>query len=390
MFHNLKKKGNFVDGITYSIVALQLCKEGHLQEALSLVQEMEARGFKVDLVTITSLLIGFFKHGWWDGTDTLMKHLRDINLVPAVLKWKTELESRMNALQSKSKDGTRMFESGGNISEFVKLMSPALAESEDFSGGDSDEWSSSPHMDRLASMAQSNSYVLPLFSLSRGQRVQERGADSFDIDMVNTFLSLFLAKGKLSLACKLFEIFHDAGIDHTSYTYNSIMSSFVKKGYFDEAWGILHEMGEHVCPADIGTYNVIIQGLGKMGRADLADTILDRLTKHGGYLDVTMYNTLINVLGKAGRVDEACELFEQMTAKAGISPDVVTFNTLIEVHSKAGRLKDAYKFLKMMLEAGCSPNHVTDTILDFLGKEMEKTRYKKASIIRDADEDNPD
>lgn len=390
LFCDLKKKGNFVDGITYSIVVLQLCKEGQLQEALSLVQEMEARGFTVDLVTITSLLIGFYKHGWWDGADTLMKHLRDINLVPAVLKWKSKLESSMNMPQSKSKDGTRMFESEGNISELVELMCSAPAETEDFSGGDSDEWSSSPHMDRLASKAQSNSYASPLFSLSRGLRVQERGEDSFDIDMVNTFLSLFLAKGKLSLACKLFEIFRNTVIDPMSYSYNSIMSSFVKKGYFDVAWGILNEMGENVCPADIGTYNVIIQGLGKIGRADLADTVLDRLMKQGGYLDVVMYNTLINVLGKAGRVGEACELFEQMT-KAGISPDVVTFNTLIEVHSKAGRLKDAYKFLKMMLDSGCSPNHVTDTILDFLGKEMEKTRYKKASIMRDADvDDNPD
>ncbi|KAL0340820.1 UNVERIFIED_CONTAM: Pentatricopeptide repeat-containing protein [Sesamum radiatum] len=104
--------------------------------------------------------------------------------------------------------------------------------------------------------------------------------------MVNTYLSIFLAKGKLSLACKLFEIFTNMGVNPVSYTYNSIMSSFVKKGYLKEAWGVLQAMGETVNPADIATYNVIIQGLGKMGRADLANAILDKLMKEGGYLDM--------------------------------------------------------------------------------------------------------
>lgn len=45
-----------------------------------------------------------------------------------------------------------------------------------------------------------------------------------------------------------------------------------------------------------------------------------------------------------------------------------------------GRLKDAYKFLKMMLDVGVPPNHVTDTTLDFLEKEIEKMRYQRASI----------
>ncbi|KAK9944805.1 hypothetical protein M0R45_010355 [Rubus argutus] len=157
-----------------------------------------------------------------------------------------------------------------------------------------DQWSSSLHMDRLANHFKSTDHSSQLFSLSRGQRVQAKGESSFDIDMVNTFLSLFLAKGKLTLACKLFEIFSDTGANPVSYTYNSILSSFVKKGYFNEGWGVLSEMGEKVCPTDIATYNVIIQGLGKMGRADIESSVMDKLMKQGGYLDVVMYNTLIN------------------------------------------------------------------------------------------------
>ncbi|KAE8660550.1 Pentatricopeptide repeat-containing protein [Hibiscus syriacus] len=390
LFCDLKKKGQFVDGVSYSIVVLQLCREGQLEEALQLVEEMEARGFLVDLVTITSLLVGFYKQGRWDWTERLMKHIHGGHLVPNVLKWKANMETLMKNPPKNRKDYTYLFPSRGDFTVMGSYAGQAMGsnvDSEDCDEKDqemsfieSDQWSSSPYMDQLANQATEHSSWL--FSLRRGQRVKEKGIGYFDVDMVNTFLSIFLAKGKLSLACKLFEVFTDMGVNPVSYTYNSIMSSFVKKGYINEAWSVLNEMDEKVCPADIATYNLIIQGLGKTGRADIANSVLEKLMKQGGYLDIVMYNTLINALGKAGYIDEASRLFEQMRS-SGINPDVITYNTLIEVHTKAGQLKDAYRFLKMMLDAGCSPNHVTDTILDNLGKEIEKLRLQKASIVHD-------
>ncbi|XP_038875095.1 pentatricopeptide repeat-containing protein At4g01570-like [Benincasa hispida] len=388
LFCDMKKKGQFVDGVTYSIIVLQLCKEGLLEEALQLVDEMEARGFVVDLITVTSLLIAMHKQRQWEGLERLMKHIREGNLVPNVLKWKANMEDSIKYQQNKRKDYTFLFPPKEDLSEIISSRASSAAEVnvddiiENTEETDADSWSSSPHVDLLADLAKSNGDFLQPFSLGQGRRIQAKGDNSFDINMVNTFLSIFLAKGKLSLACKLFEIFSDMGVNPVRYTYNSMLSSFVKKGYFHQAWGIFNEMGEKVCPADIATYNVIIQGLGKMGRADLASSVLEKLMEQGGYLDIVMYNTLINALGKAGQMDDVNKLFEQMR-NSGINPDVVTFNTLIEVHSKAGRFNDAYKFLKMMLDSGCSPNHVTDTTLDFLGREIEKVRYEKASIIRD-------
>ncbi|XP_047942449.1 pentatricopeptide repeat-containing protein At4g01570-like [Salvia hispanica] len=390
MFCDLKRKGNsFVDGITYSIVILHLCRENRVEEALQLVEEMEGRGFKVDLVTITSLVIALYRRGQWDSIERLLRHIRDGNLVPSLIKWKSAMEVSMSSPQSKKRDYTPMFPSIRDVAEVLHLTNPdgeGADDAKQFSD-EVDEWSSSPYMDSLANQfASDSSRGPPPFSLSRGVRVLAKGEDSFDVDMVNTYLSIFLAKGKLSLACKLFEILTNMRVNPSSYTYNSIMSSFVKKGYFKEAWGVLHAMGEAVTPSDIATYNVVIQGLGKMGRADLAKAVLDKLNNEGGYLDIVMYNTLINALGKAGRFGEAVELFQQMKS-SGINPDVFTYNTLIEVHSKAGLLKEAYEFLKMMLDAGCAPNHVTDTCLDFLEKEIERRRYDKASILRSETDD---
>ncbi|XP_051152924.1 pentatricopeptide repeat-containing protein At4g01570 [Andrographis paniculata] len=391
MFSDLKKKGNsFVDAITYSIVIYRLSLEDRVEESLELLEEMEARGFVVDLVTVTSVLIALYRQGQWDATDRLMKHVRFGNLVPNILKWKSAMEILLRNPQSRKRDFMPMFPSTGDVAEILNISDShgvegrgdVYTEDAEKFDDEGDKWSSSPYMDWMANHYTSEtSHSWPSFTMSRGIRVTENGEESFDINMVNTYLSIFLSKGKLSLACKLFEIFTNMRADPVSYTYNSIMNSFVKKGYFKEAWGVLRAMGETLNLADIATYNVIIQGLGKMGRADLANSVLEKLVREGGHLDIVMYNTLINALGKAGRIDDANKLFEQMK-DCGINPDVVTYNTLIEVHSKAGRLKDAYKILKMMLDGGCVPNHVTDTTLDFLEKEIEKARYAKASIIR--------
>ncbi|GAB2277728.1 hypothetical protein Dimus_012431 [Dionaea muscipula] len=344
LFCDLKKKGQFVDAVTYSIVVLHLCREGQFEESLHLVEEMEARGFVVDLVTMTALVMELYKQGRWGSLERLMKHIRDGNLLPDVLKWKAGVEAFLENPQGKRRDFTSLFPRNGDLKNLVSSMD---LQSDSYSGSGcaknpdveiqsckADEWSLSPYLNQLADQVESNNHIFPWFSLSGGKRVRGDGMHTFDIDMVNTYLSIFLAQGNLSLACKLFEIFTDEGVGAVSYTYNSIASSFMKKGYFDEAWGVLQDMSDKLCPADIATYNVIVQNLGKMGRADIANSVLDRLMEDGGYLDVVMYNTLINALGKTGRVDEAQKLFEQMK-NSGLNPDIVTFNTLIEVHAKA-------------------------------------------------------
>ncbi|WOL11615.1 hypothetical protein Cni_G20379 [Canna indica] len=392
LFTQLKKKGQYVDAITYSIVVHHLCKEGRVVEALELVKETEERGLVVDLITITALLIGLHKSGRWDSAEQLLKYVRDSAMLPNVLNWKANMESLLKGPHDKGKDYTAMFPFVGNFSDIMSWInqSPTKAKDDAISDTESkDEWSLTPYLDKLADKSDFFENCSQKLTDFRGLRVLEKGIDSFDIDMVNTYLSIFLSKGNLSVACKLFEIFTTLGREPVSYTYNSLLSSFVKKGYLIEAWGILQEMGDGLCPADIATYNMIIQGLGKIGKADLASAVLDQLLKKGGYLDIVMFNTLIHALGKAKRLDEANKLFKQMVA-SGINPDVVTFNTLIEVHAKAGNVKEAYKFLRKMLAAGCSPNHVTDTILDFLEKEIERLRYQKASIMRENDEVNGD
>ncbi|KAL6637715.1 hypothetical protein ACP70R_025287 [Stipagrostis hirtigluma subsp. patula] len=380
LFYELRRKGQLLDGIAYSIMVREFCKEGvgeQVAEAVELVKEMEERGFGVDLVTITSLLIGFNKSRRWDLEKQIVKFIRDGSILPDAIRWKSNMMAALRGPQDKEKDGTSIFPFDGNMDEVMNLVNPVGRTDTDEDTPNNypkDDWSLSPHLDHLAKHADSlNSSVI--LTMNRGQRVQGMGAKTFDADMVNTYLSIFLAKGKLSVACKLFEMFTNLGNKGTSYTYNSLMTSFVKKGYLKQVWAILHERGGQLCPNDIATYNLIIQGLGQMGKAEVASSIIDQLSKKGVYMDIVMYNTLINQLGKVGKVEEASCLFEQII-KNGMKPDVVTFNTLININAKTGRLKEADKYLRRMITEGIAPNHATETILVFLDKEIEKKRQQ--------------
>ena len=51
-------------------------------------------------------------------------------------------------------------------------------------------------MDQLANQVKSTEHSSQFFSLIRRQRVQEKGIGSFFVDMVNSFLSIFLSMGK--------------------------------------------------------------------------------------------------------------------------------------------------------------------------------------------------
>ncbi|KAL5217011.1 hypothetical protein ABZP36_017695 [Zizania latifolia] len=380
LFYELRRKGQLLDGIAYSIMVREFCKEGkgdQVAEAVELVKEMEERGFVVDLVTITSLLIGFNKSKHWDLEEQIVKFIRDSSVLPDAIRWKSNMMSALQGPQDRGKDGTSIFPFDGNMNDVMSLVNPVICtdtNEETPEDEPKDDWSLSPHLDRLAKYPDrlNNSAI---FTMHIGQRVQGMGAKTFDADMVNTYMSIFLAKGKLSVACKLFEIFTSLGKKGTSYTYNSLMTSFVKKGYLKQVWAILHERGGQLCPNDIATYNLIIQGLGQMGKAEVAGSIIAELSKKGVYMDIVMYNTLINQLGKVGKVEEANSLLEQIIRR-GIKPDVVTFNTLINLNAKAGRLKEADKYLRRMIAEGIAPNHVTETILVFLDKEIEKKRQQ--------------
>ncbi|KAE9456735.1 hypothetical protein C3L33_11363, partial [Rhododendron williamsianum] len=288
MFCDLKKKGQFVDGVTYSIVILWLCREGQIAEALQLVEEMEARGFVVDLVTVTSLLIGFQRQGRWDWTERIMKHIRDGNLVPTVLKWKADMEASMKSPQSRKKDFSPIFPCKGDFSEITYfLSSPDLGIGE--AGGQLE--------DRSASMTPTSGYTY------------------------NAMMSSFVKKGYFNEA---WGVLHEMG-EHVCPadigTYNVIIQGLGKMGNADlvnAVWDKLAKQGGYL---DIVMYNTLINALGKAGRVDEANNVFEQMRTSGINPDVVTYNTLIQV--------HTVTFLMSIPTISGDTLDAVSFKSLI-------------------------------------------------------------
>nr|CAB3498454.1 unnamed protein product [Digitaria exilis] len=177
LFYELRRKGQLLDGISYSIMVREFCKEGvgdQVAEALELVKEMEQRGFVVDLVTITSLLIGFNRSKRWDLEEQIVKFIRDSSVLPDAIRWKSNMMVALRGPQDRGKDGTAMFSFDGNMDDVMSLVNPVgCSDSGEVppNNDPKDDWSLSPHLDHLAKHADSlnNSAI---FTMHRGQRVQ--------------------------------------------------------------------------------------------------------------------------------------------------------------------------------------------------------------------------
>ncbi|KAL4389738.1 hypothetical protein AHAS_Ahas03G0075100 [Arachis hypogaea] len=360
IFNEMQKNGFRPDPVIYNSMLDGLFKARKVTEACQLFEKMVEEGTKASCWTYNILVDGLLKNGRPEAAYTLFCDLKKkgqfvdgVTYSIIVLQFCREgqLEEALQLVEE--------MESRGFVVDLTTITSLLIS----IHRHGRWDWT-----DRLMRHVRESDLVLSVLKWKAGMEASLKNPKSKRKD----YSPMFPSKGDFSDVLSFitnaqdvtldsqhgsdFQDKESSGVDPVCYTFNSMMSSFVKRGYFTEALAILNQMGENLCPTDIATYNMIIQSLGRMGRADLASAVLDRLLKQGGYLDVDMYNTIINVLGKAGRIDGANNFFEQMKS-SGINPDVVTYNTLIEIHSKAGRLKDAYKFLKMMLDAGCPPNH---------------------------------
>ncbi|KAJ8551652.1 hypothetical protein K7X08_021667 [Anisodus acutangulus] len=273
------------DTIVYNSLLDGLLKERKLTDACNLFQKMiEDDGIRASCWTYNILIDGLFKNGralvaytlfcdlkkksnnfvdggeaHWDYTERLMKHIRDSNLVPIIIRWK-------------DKDAEIHYQ-------------------------ESDPWSSSPYMDMLANKVSSQSNATRKFSLTGGRRIDTKGADSFDIDME----------------------MDEKVCPSDVATYNIIIQGLGKMGRDDLAGAVLDKLMKQGGYLDIVMYNTLINALGKAGRIEEVNKLFQQMKDSGINPDVVTYNTLIEVHAKAGQLKQSYKFFRMMLEAGGVS-----------------------------------------------------------------------
>lgn len=125
--------------------------------------------------------------------------------------------------------------------------------------------------------------------------------------------------------------------------YNSMLDAYGKDSQMDAFRSVLKMMKESNCASDLYTYNIVINIYGEQGWIEDVSDVLAELNECGLRPDLCSYNTLIKAYGIAGMVEEAVELIKEMR-KNGIEPDQTTYTNLINALKRNDKFLEAVKW----------------------------------------------
>ncbi|KAL2631202.1 hypothetical protein R1flu_015888 [Riccia fluitans] len=199
--------------------------------------------------------------------------------------------------------------------------------------------------------------------------------------MLTTLVNVYGMAGNVD---KALEYLHQFKGPPNVHSYNSLMRNLSKAGLPEKAFLVYQRMLERECSPDAYTFGILIDAFGRAGKVHEACRVLDEMKKRMLQPNVVAYSSLINGLCKAGKVDRARQYFDEMKEK-GCSPNTVTYNTLLDGLAKAGKTEEALQLFEEMLEAGRVDDISYRTSLGLYGTAgLIDKAYKIIRLMRDA------
>lgn len=135
---------------------------------------------------------------------------------------------------------------------------------------------------------------------------------------------------------------------------NSILAVYAKCGEMSCAEKLFRRMGERNCVS----WNVVITGYCQKGEIEQAQKYFDAMWEEGIEPGLVTWNILIASYNQLGHCDIAMNLMRKMKS-FGIAPDVYTWTSMISGFTQKGRVNDAFDLLREMLIGGVEPNSIT-------------------------------
>ncbi|CAN8233162.1 unnamed protein product [Cochlearia groenlandica] len=127
-------------------------------------------------------------------------------------------------------------------------------------------------------------------------------------------------------------------------TYNTLVSSYCKRGKLKEAFYLYKIMYRRRVVPDLVTYTSLVKGLCREGRVKEAHQTFHRMIDRGITPDCVSYNTLIYAYCKEGNVEQSKKLLHEMLGNK-VVPDRFTCKVIVEGYVREGRLLAAVNFM---------------------------------------------
>ncbi|KAL5726876.1 hypothetical protein ACHQM5_000124 [Ranunculus cassubicifolius] len=304
--------------VTYNILLDSFCKEGEVQEALDLREEMINRGASPTLVTCNTFVNGFSKWGRMTEAREEFTNILSRNLVPDIVSYNSLIYGYCRI---------------GNLEEAFLLF---------------DELRSKHLVPTVVTYNTLVDGLCRLGDLESAQALKEEMSNEVTPDLF-TYTSLvngFCKMGNLEAAKEVFEEMMNKGFQPDCVVYTTRMKGELKLGDPSNAFSLQEEMLAGGVRRSLITYNVLVDGMAKSGNLEEAYGYLQDLVADGLVPDHNM------------RLKDAREVFYEMLNK-GLSPSVVTYTILIYGHAREGKVQMASMLFTEMQEKGVLPNVIT-------------------------------
>ncbi|KAG9456747.1 hypothetical protein H6P81_001255 [Aristolochia fimbriata] len=281
----------------YTIVINLLGRQGLLDKAQEVFDEMPQQGVSRTVLTFTALINAYGRNGNYETSLELLDRMKQERIPPTVLTYNTVLAACAR---------------GGMAWEGL----------------------------------------LGLFAEMRHQGILP------DIVTYNTLIGCCAARELGEEAEMVFRTMNEAGVAPDTATYSSLVETFAKLGTLNKVSLLLKEMESAGNVPDVSSYNILLEAHARAGSIKEATEVFRQMQAAGCAPNAATYSTLLNLYGKSARYDEVRELFLEMKVSS-TEPDAETYNILIDVFGEGGYLKEVVTLFHDMLEENVEPNMET-------------------------------
>ncbi|XP_057952580.1 pentatricopeptide repeat-containing protein At1g74850, chloroplastic [Malania oleifera] len=281
----------------YTIVIGVFGREGLLDKAQEIFDEMPAQGIIRSVFSFTALINAYGRNGQYETSLKLLSRMKREKISPSILTYNT-------VINSCAKGGL--------------------------------DWEG----------------LLGLFAEMRHDGVQP------DLVTYNTLLSACASRGLGDEAEMVFRTMNEGGVLPDITTYRYLVETFRKLVKLEKVSGLLREMEEEGNMPDVSSYNVLLEAYGRSGSIEEATGVFRQMQAAGCMPNAATYSILLNLYGRHGRYDDARELFVEMKV-SNTEPDSSTYNILIQVFGEGGYFKEVVTLFHDMLEENVEPNMET-------------------------------
>ncbi|XP_057873023.2 pentatricopeptide repeat-containing protein At4g30700-like [Cryptomeria japonica] len=163
----------------------------------------------------------------------------------------------------------------------------------------------------------------------------------------NNLIYMYVKCGNLVDARKVF----DHMKERDSFSWNTIIAAYRRRGYPQEAVTLFHHMQQTVVRPDRFTFASVLPACAKMGALEQGMSIHKIIKDRRILSEVVVATALVDMYAKCGSIDKAAELFDTMLQR-----NVVTWNAMIAGYAQNGFVEKALETFKQMNLAGVKPD----------------------------------